>query len=133
MGEIKKLQCLQSLKAIVLIENPVTEDTDYRLEMLVQLRRLERLDKDEYTEDERGEAEEVVRFLIYFGLCDFNCGFCNTIQTAETRRQEELEKQRQEEEIRAIREAAIKEAANEPREGEGVAEGGGEEPQPPAE
>ena len=42
-----------------LSENPVADDDDYRIEVLITLRRLERLDKDEYTEDERQEAEEV--------------------------------------------------------------------------
>lgn len=43
----------------VLSENPVADEDDYRIEVLISLRRLERLDKDEYTEDERQEAEEV--------------------------------------------------------------------------
>ena len=38
---------------------PVSEGDDYRLEVLVALRQLERLDKDQYTEDERADAEEV--------------------------------------------------------------------------
>ena len=32
---------------------------DYRLEVLIALRKLERLDKDAVTEDERADAEEV--------------------------------------------------------------------------
>ena len=44
---------------LVLLENPVADEDDYRIEVLIALRRLERLDKDEYTEDERQEAEEV--------------------------------------------------------------------------
>lgn len=40
-------------------ENPVTEEDDYRLEVLIALRKIERLDKDEYTEEERNEAEEI--------------------------------------------------------------------------
>lgn len=40
-------------------ENPVAEEDDYRIEVLVALRKLERLDKEEYTEDERTEAEEL--------------------------------------------------------------------------
>ena len=35
------------------------ENSDYRIEVLVAVRRLERLDKDEFTDEERGEAEEV--------------------------------------------------------------------------
>jgi len=37
----------------------VSDEDDYRIEVLISLRRLERLDKDEYTDDERQEAEEV--------------------------------------------------------------------------
>jgi len=37
----------------------VSELDDYRLEVLVALRKLERLDKDEFTEEERADAEEV--------------------------------------------------------------------------
>ena len=40
-------------------ECPVSDEDDYRIEVLISLRRLERLDKDEYTDDERQEAEEV--------------------------------------------------------------------------
>lgn len=32
---------------------------DYRVEVCIALRKLERLDKDEFTEDERADAEEV--------------------------------------------------------------------------
>ena len=42
-----------------LLENPVADEDDYRIEVLITLRRLERLDKDDYTEEERQEAEEV--------------------------------------------------------------------------
>ncbi|XP_028393547.1 leucine-rich repeat-containing protein 23-like [Dendronephthya gigantea] len=59
MKEIDKLKCLPLLRAVVLMENPVADDDDYRIEVLISLRRLERLDKDEYTEDERQEAEEI--------------------------------------------------------------------------
>ena len=46
-------------------ECPVSDEDDYRIEVLISLRRLERLDKDEYTDDERQEAEEVSCKLIY--------------------------------------------------------------------
>ena len=39
--------------------NPIAAEDDYRLEVLIVLRRLERLDKEEFGEDERLEAEEV--------------------------------------------------------------------------
>lgn len=40
-------------------ENPCSEEDDYRQEVLIALRRLERLDKDEFTEEEKHEAEEI--------------------------------------------------------------------------
>jgi len=57
--EVKKLQCLPLLRAAVFKDNPCAAEDDYRLEMLIALRRLERLDKDEYNDDERQEAEEI--------------------------------------------------------------------------
>ena len=57
--EIGKLKDLPFLRALVLSENPVVEEDEYRLETLITLRTLERLDKDEYTDDERHEAEEI--------------------------------------------------------------------------
>lgn len=42
-----------------MLGNPVFENGDYRVEVLIAVRRLERLDKDEFTDEERGEAEEV--------------------------------------------------------------------------
>lgn len=40
-------------------DNPVSEMEDYRVEVCIALRKLERLDKDEFSEDERADAEEV--------------------------------------------------------------------------
>ncbi len=40
-------------------DNPLSEMDDYRVEVCIALRKLERLDKDEFTEDERADAEEV--------------------------------------------------------------------------
>jgi len=57
--EVNKLKCLPLLRAISLNENPCSEEDDYRQEVLISLRRLERLDKDEFTEEERHEAEEI--------------------------------------------------------------------------
>lgn len=37
----------------------MSELEDYRVELCIVLRQLERLDKDEFTEDERADAEEV--------------------------------------------------------------------------
>lgn len=41
------------------IDCPVSEVDDYRVETLMRLRKLERLDKEAFTEDERADAEEV--------------------------------------------------------------------------
>ncbi|KAK7476100.1 hypothetical protein BaRGS_00032654, partial [Batillaria attramentaria] len=57
--EVAKLKPLPFLRALALAENPVAEEDDYRLEVLINLRTVERLDKDEYTEEERHEAEEI--------------------------------------------------------------------------
>jgi len=57
--EVKKLQVLPKLKALVLLDTPLTENGDYRLEVLISVRRLERLDKDEYLQEERSEAETI--------------------------------------------------------------------------
>ncbi|ELU09120.1 hypothetical protein CAPTEDRAFT_183796 [Capitella teleta] len=57
--EAKKLQCLPVLRAIVLSDNPCAEEDDYRLEILISIRKIERLDKDEYTDDERQDAQEI--------------------------------------------------------------------------
>ena len=37
----------------------MAENNDYRLEVLIAARRLERLDKDDFLEEERAEAEEI--------------------------------------------------------------------------
>ncbi len=41
------------------LETPLAENDDYRLEVLIAVRRLERLDKDQFSEEERTEAEEI--------------------------------------------------------------------------
>ncbi|CAG5135979.1 unnamed protein product [Candidula unifasciata] len=57
--ESSKLSVLPVLRALVLAENPCAEQEDYRLETLIGIRTLERLDKEEYTEEERAEAEAI--------------------------------------------------------------------------
>ncbi|XP_021355433.1 leucine-rich repeat-containing protein 23-like isoform X1 [Mizuhopecten yessoensis] len=57
--QVPKMACLPMLRALVLFENPAHEEDEYRLEVLIGLRKLERLDKDEYSEEERNEAEEI--------------------------------------------------------------------------
>ncbi|XP_060618585.1 leucine-rich repeat-containing protein 23 isoform X1 [Anolis sagrei] len=59
MQELAKLLVLPMLRALVLLDNPCSEEGDYRIEVLVQLPRLERLDKDFFEEDERAEAEDI--------------------------------------------------------------------------
>eukprot|EP00112_Aurelia_sp_Birch-Aquarium-sp1_P007255 Seg179.4 transcript_id=Seg179.4/GoldUCD/mRNA.D3Y31 product="Leucine-rich repeat-containing protein 23" protein_id=Seg179.4/GoldUCD/D3Y31 len=58
-SEVAKLKCLPKLRALVLLENPVYLENGYRIEILILLRRLERLDKDPVNEEERQEAEEI--------------------------------------------------------------------------
>jgi len=57
--EVSKLKCLPKLRALILRENPVSHEDGCRIEVLVILRKLERLDQDLYIEDERQEAEEI--------------------------------------------------------------------------
>lgn len=47
------------LKALVLLDNPCSDEPNYRLEVLVLLPRLERLDKESFEQDERAEANEI--------------------------------------------------------------------------
>ncbi|XP_060021485.1 leucine-rich repeat-containing protein 23 [Lagenorhynchus albirostris] len=59
LGELAKLRNLPKLRALVLLDNPCTDENDYRQEALVQVAHLERLDKDFYEEEERAEADEI--------------------------------------------------------------------------
>lgn len=59
LGELAKLRDLPKLRALVLLENPCTDESEYRQEALVQMPHLERLDKDFFEEEERAEAEEI--------------------------------------------------------------------------
>ncbi|XP_012615890.1 leucine-rich repeat-containing protein 23 isoform X2 [Microcebus murinus] len=59
LGELAKLRDLPKLRALVLLDNPCADETDYRQEALVQMAHLERLDKDFYEEEERVEANEI--------------------------------------------------------------------------
>jgi len=56
--EVKQLEILPSLQQLVLAENKCSEDENYRTEVLIMIRKLERLDKDNFTEDERTDAED---------------------------------------------------------------------------
>ncbi|NWX43522.1 LRC23 protein, partial [Steatornis caripensis] len=57
--EVAKLQALPMLQALVLLDNPCSDEPNYRLEVLVLLPRLQRLDKELYEQDERAEANKV--------------------------------------------------------------------------
>lgn len=59
LSELTKLRELPKLRALVLMENPCSDETEYRQEALVQMAHLERLDKDFYEEEERVEADEL--------------------------------------------------------------------------
>ena len=74
ISEVANLKCLPFLRALILSGNrivvpyccatiivdcPVCETDEYRLEVLIAIRTLERLDKDVYEQDERQDAEEV--------------------------------------------------------------------------
>ena len=47
------------LTTFLSLENPCTEEDNYRTEVLIILRRLVRLDKDEYSDEDRTDAEEL--------------------------------------------------------------------------
>ncbi|XP_043822998.1 leucine-rich repeat-containing protein 23 isoform X2 [Dromiciops gliroides] len=59
LSELIKLRDLPRLRALILLENPCTDETDYRQEALIQIPQLERLDKEFYEEEERVEADEI--------------------------------------------------------------------------
>ena len=50
-----------------LLENPLCEVEEYRVEVCMILHKLLKLDKDDFTEDERADAEEVKtnRMLVF--------------------------------------------------------------------
>lgn len=59
LQELAKLRGLPKLRALVLLENPCTDETDYRQEALVHMAQLERLDKEFYEQEDRAEAAEI--------------------------------------------------------------------------
>ncbi|XP_054383887.1 leucine-rich repeat-containing protein 23 isoform X1 [Pongo abelii] len=59
LRELAKLRDLPKLRALVLLDNPCTDEINYRQEALVQMPYLERLDKEFYEEEERAEADEI--------------------------------------------------------------------------
>ncbi|XP_029361593.1 leucine-rich repeat-containing protein 23 [Echeneis naucrates] len=52
-----------SLRALILSENPLVETTDYRLSVLTLVPHLERMDKDNVSPEERTEAKERIKEL----------------------------------------------------------------------
>ncbi|OAF66789.1 Leucine-rich repeat-containing protein 23 [Intoshia linei] len=59
IAELKKLVLLPALTSLMMMDNPVNDEEDYRLESLILLRKLDRLDKEMYTREERIEAQEI--------------------------------------------------------------------------
>ncbi|XP_075271993.1 leucine-rich repeat-containing protein 23 [Opisthocomus hoazin] len=59
LREVAKLQVLPMLRALVLLDNPCSDEPDYRLEVLVLLPHLQRLDKELFEQDERAEAKKI--------------------------------------------------------------------------
>lgn len=57
--EIKKIKCLPMLRGLILKDTPVAKEEEYRIEVIMNIRNLERLDKDIFTDEERQEAQEV--------------------------------------------------------------------------
>ncbi|NXI35179.1 LRC23 protein, partial [Galbula dea] len=56
LQEVAKLQVLPMLQALVLLDNPCADEPNYRMEVLLLLPQLQRLDKDLFEQDEREEA-----------------------------------------------------------------------------
>ncbi|NXF68008.1 LRC23 protein, partial [Ciccaba nigrolineata] len=59
LQEVAKLQVLPMLQSLVLLDNPCCDEPDYRLEVLVLLPHLQRLDKELFEQDERAEANKI--------------------------------------------------------------------------
>ncbi|XP_008143088.1 leucine-rich repeat-containing protein 23 [Eptesicus fuscus] len=59
LQELTKLRNLPKLRALVLLDNPCTDENDYRQEALVHMPQLERLDKEFFEEEDRAEANEI--------------------------------------------------------------------------
>ena len=44
---------------LIIVECPMAEDDEYRLEVLIELPDLVRLDKDEFTEEDKVESQDL--------------------------------------------------------------------------
>jgi hypothetical protein len=56
MDQIMKLNRLHNLKTLILIENPIDQTENYRLVVIGELPKLDRLDKDPLSPEERDDA-----------------------------------------------------------------------------
>ncbi|NXP48224.1 LRC23 protein, partial [Heliornis fulica] len=59
LEEVAKLQVLPMLQALVLLDNPCSDEPNYRLEVLVLLPHLQRLDKEFVEQEEQVEANKI--------------------------------------------------------------------------
>ncbi|KAA3675197.1 uncharacterized protein DEA37_0007641 [Paragonimus westermani] len=59
LDEVNKLAAFPRLQTLILLENPIYNLKDYRLEMRINLQTLRRLDKDTYTPEENDEADKI--------------------------------------------------------------------------
>ena len=93
--EIDRYRCVQTSSNVVSLKScdlytsllpgsdcPVSEIEDYRVEVLIHLRKLERLDKDPFSSDERVDAEEVCVCLC---LRACTCGGAPRVNTQTTK------------------------------------------------
>lgn len=56
----------KTLQVLVISENPLGQTTDYRLSVLVLLPRLERIDKDPVSPEERADALERIKVQLKY-------------------------------------------------------------------
>ena len=61
VDELLKLTKLPNLRAIVLTENPCHDAEEFRMEVLVRLPKLDRIDKEPVSDEEREAADNVSR------------------------------------------------------------------------
>ncbi|KAM9388201.1 leucine-rich repeat-containing protein 23 [Phaethornis superciliosus] len=59
LKEVAKLQVLPNLQTLVLLDNPCSDEQNYRIEVLILLPNLQRLDKELFEEDEQAEAKKI--------------------------------------------------------------------------
>jgi len=59
-SELVKLQPLQNLQTIILTGNPMCETEEYRLDVLMELRQLKKLDKEPFSPEDYEDAKEML-------------------------------------------------------------------------